>query len=80
MQFNIRKFRDEPLLSVADYFCWAIQRVFEAGETRFYDFVSDKIERVADIYNKKGGIAAALIFDRQNPLTETNKIMGPQSL
>ena len=79
VQFNINKFKDEPLLSVADYFCWAVQRVFETGETRFYDFISKKIERVVDLYNKKGGIAAALTFDRQNPLTEANKIIGPQS-
>ena len=79
VQFNIRKFKDEPLLAVADYFCWAVQRVFETGETRFYDFISNKIERVVDLYNKKGGIAAALTFDRHNLLTETNKIVGPQS-
>jgi hypothetical protein len=25
----------EPLLNVADYLCWTIQRVFERGETRY---------------------------------------------
>jgi hypothetical protein len=33
----------EPLLNVADYLCWAVQRVFEKGETRYYDFIKDKI-------------------------------------
>ncbi len=79
VQFNVRKFKDEPLLSVTDYFCWAVQRVFETGETRFYDFVSPKISRVLELYNKKGGTSATLSFDRQNPLTEVNKIVGPQS-
>jgi len=79
VQFNVRKFKDEPLLSVTDYFCWAVQRVFETGETRFYDFVSPKIGQVLQLYNKKGGTSATLLFDRQNSLTEKNKIVGPQS-
>ena len=80
VQFNIKKFKDEPLLSVVDYFCWAVQRVFEQGETRFYDYVSDRIISVVDLYNKKSGTNAALVYDVSNPLTEENKIKkGPQS-
>ena len=72
VQFNIKKFKDEPLLSVVDYYCWAVQRVFEQGETRFYDYVSDKITMVIDLYNKKSGTNAAIIYDSSNPLTELN--------
>jgi len=79
VQFNIRKFKDEPLLAVADYFCWAVQRVYQQGETRFYEYLEPKIERIVELYNKKGGTAATLCFDRQNPLTEANKIASPQS-
>ena len=80
VQFNIKKFKDEPLLSVVDYFCWTVQRVFEQGETRFYDYVSDKITSVVDLYNKKSGTNAVLVFDTVNPLTEENQIKkGPQS-
>ena len=80
VQFNIKKFKDEPLLSVVDYFCWAVQRIFEQGETRFYDYVSDKITTVVDLYNKKSGTSTALVFDPTNPLTEDNQIkIGPQS-
>ncbi len=80
VQFNIKKFKDEPLLSVVDYFCWSIQRVFEQGETRFYDYISDKITSIVDLYNKKSGVSAALIFNTTNPLTEINQIKkGPQS-
>ncbi len=80
VEFNIRKFKDEPLLTVVDYFCWAVQRVFEQGETRFYDYIADKIATVTDLYNKKSGTHAALVFDKNNPLTEENKIKkGPQS-
>jgi hypothetical protein len=80
VQFNIKKFKDEPLLSVVDYFCWAVQRVFEQGETRFYDYIADKTTSIVDLYNKKSGTSAAVVFNEINPLTEENQIKkGPQS-
>lgn len=33
----------EPLLNVADYFCWAIQRVLEKKESRFYNYIQTKV-------------------------------------
>jgi hypothetical protein len=36
--FNVQTHQQEPLLNIADYFCWAVQRVFERGDTRHYDF------------------------------------------
>lgn len=51
IEFNIQNHTNEPLLNIADYFCWAIQRVFELGETRYYDFISDKISKVVDLYD-----------------------------
>jgi len=56
--FNIQQPSNEPLLNIADYLCWVIQRVFEKGETRFYDYMIDKISLVIDLYdfsNFKGG-------------------------
>lgn len=32
--FNVQNPQTEPLLTVADYFCWSVQRVFERGEVR----------------------------------------------
>lgn len=49
--FNVTKPLQEPLLNVADYLCWTVQRVFEKGETRYYDFVREKISVVADLYD-----------------------------
>lgn len=49
--FNVQSTTSEPILNIADYFCWAIQRVFERGETRFYDFISSKVSHVIDIYD-----------------------------
>lgn len=49
--FNVQEPTSEPILNITDYFCWAIQRVFEKGETRFYDFISNKVSQVIDIYD-----------------------------
>jgi hypothetical protein len=48
--FNVQNQLTEPLLNIADYLCWSVQRVFEKGETRFYNYIKDKIKVVADIY------------------------------
>ncbi len=53
VNFSVHKFTAEPILSVADYFCWAVQRVFEMGETRYYDYTFDKISLVLDLYDSK---------------------------
>ena len=72
VSFTVHKFIDEPLLVVADYLCWAVQRVFEKGETRFYDYVINQIEWVIDIYDEERE------YSPKNPLTEKNKV-SPQT-
>ena len=54
--FSVKNQRSEPLLSVADYFCWTIQRIIERGETRFYDHVAERIGSVIDLYHPDGRI------------------------
>jgi len=41
----------EPCLQVTDYMTWAIQRAFIKKETRYYNFVKDKISLIVDIYD-----------------------------
>jgi hypothetical protein len=31
---------------VADFFCWAIQRVLEKKESRFYNYIKPKIKNI----------------------------------
>jgi hypothetical protein len=49
----------EPLLQAADYALWAVQRAFERGDMRYFEYLSGKIEIVWDIYDfakiKAGG-------------------------
>jgi hypothetical protein len=72
--FNIQTPIEEPLLNVADYFCWAIQRVFERGEIRFYEFLIDKISLVIDLYDREKWEGARNYYTKKNPLTVQNKI------
>lgn len=83
--FNIQSQRADPLLAVPDYSLWAVQRVFEKGETRFYGSLNEagKIPTVVDLYDfekindvsKKWGN----YYGPKNPLTAENKIGPPSS-
>ena len=82
--FNIQNQRLDPLLAVPDYALWSVQRIFERGETRFYDAlnIAKKIPQVVDLYDYE----TIELYPNQwknyyslkNPLTEKNKI-GPPS-
>jgi hypothetical protein len=70
--FNVQYPSTEPLLNIADYFCWAVQRVFERGETRFYDYLNDKISLVIDLYDSENFEKSGNYYNRKKPLTKHN--------
>lgn len=74
VNFTIHKFRHEPLLAIADYLCWAIQRVFEKGEIRYYDYTLEKISLVVDLYDRTKYEKGGNYYTPKNPLTSANKI------
>ena len=77
--FNVQTPITEPLLNVADYLCWSVQRVFEKGETRHYDYLKDKIRLIIDLYDTDNYSNWGNYYDpKKNPLTAKNKIV-PQS-
>ena len=69
----------EPLLNVADYFCWTIQNVFERGNIRYYNYLRDKISRVIDLYDfdSYGKENWPKYYGPKNPLTAKNRISPP---
>lgn len=71
--FNVNYPSNEPILNLADYFCWAIQRVFEKGETRYYEFLKNKISLVIDLYDKEKYDGFRNYYSVENPLTKENK-------
>jgi predicted DNA-binding ribbon-helix-helix protein len=76
--YSVHKFQDEPLLCVADYLCWVVQRVFETGEIRFYEYMQPKISLVVDLYDVENYTDWKNYYSARNPLTPKNKI-GPLS-
>lgn len=51
-----------------------MQRVFERGETRYYDFIKDKISTVLDLYDVANYEGYRNYYGRKNPLTKANKL------
>ncbi len=62
------------ILNIADYFCWAIQRVFVKGEARFYNFQSEKITMVMDVYDENNNENRRKIYSPKRKLKESNKL------
>ncbi|MEI8313387.1 MAG: DUF3800 domain-containing protein [Verrucomicrobiota bacterium] len=77
--FNVQNPRTEPLLCVADYLAWTVQRVFERGETRYYDFVRERVAVVADLYDAENHAGSRNFYTPRHPLTPKNKLGPPVS-
>lgn len=75
--FNVTQPLQEPLLNVADYFCWAVQNVFEKGEVRYYNFLKEKISLVIDLYDSEKYKDWKNYYGPKNPLMAQNKISPP---
>lgn len=75
--FNVQNPRAEPLLTVSDYLCWAVQRVFEQGEVRHYNYLEEKIRLVVDLYDRDKYEGNRNYYDKKNPLTAQNKLGPP---
>lgn len=73
--FNVNYPTKDPLLNLADYFCWTVQRVFEKGEIRYYNFIKEQIKLVIDLYDtEKYKDWGNYYTNKTNPLTTKNKI------
>lgn len=72
--FNVQNHQTEPLLNVSDYFCWSIQRLFERGETRYYNFLKDQISLVVDLYDSANYRNSGNYYTVKKPLTKANML------
>lgn len=70
--FNVQNHYTEPLLNIADYFCWCVQRIFERGETRYYNYLKDKISLVVDLYDSNNYENSGNYYTAKKPLTKSN--------
>jgi len=72
--FNIQIPTTEPLLNIADYFCWSLQRLWERGESRYYDFLREQITEIVDLFAPGGYQNSKNRYSPRNSLTEANWI------
>lgn len=77
--FNVQTPSREPLLTVPDYFGWSVQRVFEKGQTRYCDYLWNKIKLVIDLYDKQNWDGSMNYYNQRRPLTSQNKIDPPST-
>ena len=77
--FNIQNPRTEPLLCVPDYLGWTVQRVFERGDVRYYEFMRERISLVVDLYDADNYEGSRNYYTPKRPLTSNNKIGPPVS-
>ena len=77
VSFNVQNPIREPILTIVDYLNWAVQRVFEMGETRYYEFIKDKIVIVKDLYDKANFENKQNHYGPSRPLTSNNRIDPP---
>lgn len=52
MSFNVQQPTSEPIINIADYCLWALQRQFERGETRYVEFLRPRIGVIQEIYSE----------------------------
>lgn len=71
----IQQSSNEPMLQFADYVLWTIQRAYERGEFRYYNFLKEKIVFIYDIFDCKKNTdnKIGMIYSPENPL-EAKKI------
>jgi len=58
-------------LQAVDYFLWALQRLFERGEDRYWNYVSNKVSLVHDVDDGRSN-SYGEYYSRQRPLTCEN--------
>lgn len=58
-----------PMLQITDYILWAVFRLYERGESRYFDFIKEKIKLVHDIFDIKANKFYGAFYTAKNPLT-----------
>lgn len=75
IKFNVQRYSSEPVPAITDYILWTVQRVFEKGETRFYDVVKDRIPLILDLYDTTKYDNYQNYYGPRNPLTKQNRVV-----
>ena len=66
IRFFIQQSKERPLLQASDYVLWTIQRAYEKGDFRYYNYLKDKICFVHDILDTRR--LSSNYYTPKNPL------------
>lgn len=58
-------------LQAVDYFLWALQRVYERAEERYWEYLAEKVSLVHDVDDTRAN-DYGVYYTRRNPLTANN--------
>ena len=59
---------DEPLLQAVDYALWTVQRAYEKGEMRYFEYLAPKFAMVWDIYDfERQKAKGTSVYTRKDP-------------
>lgn len=61
-------------LQAIDYYLWALQRLYERGEDRYFEFLADHYRLIMDFDDSRGGKSYGRWYSDSDPLTK-EKIM-----
>lgn len=78
IKFNVQRYSSDPILAITDYALWTVQRIYEKGETRFYDVLKEKLPTIIDLYDSEKYSNYKNYYGPRNQLTKDNKI-GPNN-
>lgn len=69
-KFNVQPYDHEPLLALADYSLWTVQRAYEKQDIKFYELICPKISLIMDVYDHKRYDKSKNYYTpKYNPLT-----------
>ena len=61
-------------LQAIDYFLWALQRMYERDEDRYFEFVKNHYRLIMDFDDRRGGTDYGRWYSDQDPLSRQNKM------
>ena len=64
-------------LQAVDYFLWALQRLYERGEERYWEYVADKVSLVHDVDDTREN-GYGVYYTKKNPLAK-EKLKNPST-
>lgn len=68
IQISTTRPSEEPVLQAIDYANWAVQRAFERGDMRYFDFLRNKYALVCDVFDRANYKNGGNFYDRtKNP-------------